>query len=150
MSELRIEELSARTIIAVNALSLKPGQEQFVTPVSYSVAGAVNDPRTTWQRVILDGDEVLAFIHGSFDEHAKHPFNSILWRINVDADAQGRGVGTFAVKALTEEAKTRGVSELNVIYEPGDLGPESFFARVGFTPVGETEYGEVIARYTLG
>ena len=41
MSELRLEELSATTIVAVNALSLKPGQEQFIAPTSYAVAGAV-------------------------------------------------------------------------------------------------------------
>ncbi|MGO2660033.1 GNAT family N-acetyltransferase [Mycetocola reblochoni] len=149
MSELRIEALSARTIVAVNALSLKPGQEQFVTPVSYSVAAAVTDPRTSWQRVVLDGDEVRAFIHGNFDPSAEAPFSSILWRVNVDADVQGRGVGRFAVHALADEARSRGIEVLHVIYEPGELGPESFFTRLGFTPVGETEYGEVIARYSL-
>ncbi|MGO3885767.1 MAG: GNAT family N-acetyltransferase [Mycetocola sp.] len=149
MSELRIEELSARTIVAVNALSLKPGQEQFVTPVSYSVAAAVNDPNTTWQRVVLNGDSVLAFIQGSFDKNAEPPFSSILWRINVNAEEQGQGVGRFAVIALAKEAKSRGLSVIHVIYEPGDLGPEAFFARVGFTPIGETEYGEVIARLEL-
>ncbi len=69
----------------------------------------------------------------------------MLWRINVDADDQGRGVGRFAVEALVEEAKARDVDHVNVIYEAGEGGPETFFHRVGFTPVGETAYGEVIA-----
>ena len=34
MSELRMVELSAATIVAVNNLSLKPGQEQFLAPVT--------------------------------------------------------------------------------------------------------------------
>ncbi len=37
------------------------------------------------------------------------------------------------------------MDHVNVIYEAGEGGPEVFFQRVGFTPVGETEYGEVIA-----
>src|SRR6478609_7145294 len=41
MAKLRLEELSARTVVAANALTLKPGQEQFVAPVSYSAAAAV-------------------------------------------------------------------------------------------------------------
>ena len=56
MAELRLEELSASNISAANALTLKPGQEQFITPVSYSAAAAVNDPNMTWQRVVVDGD----------------------------------------------------------------------------------------------
>ena len=61
------------------------------------------------------------------------------------ADEQGRGVGWFAVESLLDEARERGFHHLHVIYEAGEGGPEVFFERVGFTPVGETEYGEVIA-----
>ena len=52
---------------AVNNLSLKPGQEQFLAPVSYGIAATVADPHTTWQRVVLDGDEVVGFISANFD-----------------------------------------------------------------------------------
>ncbi|UCR88693.1 GNAT family N-acetyltransferase [Mycetocola spongiae] len=150
MTELRLEELSASTIVEVNTLTLKPGQEQFIAPVSYSVAAAVSDPSTTWQRVVLDGDHVVAFIQGSFDESAPaEEFRSILWRINVDADRQGAGLGSFAVEALAQEARKRGLDHVNVIYEPGDDGPELFFQHMGFAPVGETPYGEVIARLSL-
>jgi diamine N-acetyltransferase len=38
---------------------------------------------------------------------------------------------------------------VDVIYEAGENGPEAFFKRVGFTPVSETEYGEVIAEIRL-
>ncbi len=76
-------------------------------------------------------------------------FRSVLWRINVDADDQGRGVGRFAVKGLIEEARNRGMDHVCVIYEAGEGGPQQFFERVGFTPVGETEYGEVIAEIRL-
>jgi len=146
MGDLRLVELSASTIVAVNNLSLKPGQEQFLAPISYAVAGAVANPATAWQRVVLDGDEVVGFVSANFDEEApEEHFKSVLWRINVDADDQGRGVGRFAVDKLLEEARRRGNDHVDVIYEAGEGGPEAFFQRVGFTPVGETEYGEVIA-----
>lgn len=150
MAELRLEELSASTIVAVNTLTLKPGQEQFVAPVSYSVAAAVSNPETTWQRVVLDGDEVVGFVQGNFDEDSpQEEFTSILWRINVDANDQGRGVGKFAVAALEDEARKRGFTYVNVIYEPGENGPEQFFLRVGFKPIGETQYGETIGQRSL-
>ncbi|WP_022882594.1 GNAT family N-acetyltransferase [Gryllotalpicola ginsengisoli] len=150
MGELRLEELSAANIAAANALSLKPGQEQYVTPVSYSAAAAVLNPATAWQRVVVDGDDVVAFVQADFDPDAEsEEFRSILWRINVDADDQGRGIGRFALNALADEARRRGMDALYVIWEPGELGPEAFFLRTGFQPVGETEYGETIGKLDL-
>jgi diamine N-acetyltransferase len=150
MGDLRLVELSASTIVAVNNMSLKPGQEQFLAPVSYGVAATVVNPQTTWQRVVLDGEEVVGFVSANFDpEETEEHFRSVLWRINVDADDQGRGVGRFAVAGLLEEARNRGMDHVDVIYEAGEGGPAAFFERVGFTPVGETEYGEVIAEIRL-
>jgi diamine N-acetyltransferase len=150
MGDVRLVELSATTIVAVNNLSLKPGQEQFLAPVAYAVAGTVANPATAWQRVVLDNDEVVGFVSANFDLDAPQDhFRSVLWRINVDADDQGRGVGRFAVQKLLEEARDRGMDHVDVIYEAGEGGPQAFFDRVGFTPVGETEYGEVIAEIRL-
>lgn len=150
MGELRLVELSADTIVAVNNLSLKPGQEQFLAPVSYGIAATVVNPATSWQRVVVDGDEVVGFVSANFDpDFPQEHFRSVLWRINVDADDQGRGIGRFAVEGLLDEARRRGETHVDVIYESGPGGPEVFFERVGFTPVGETEYGEVIAEIRL-
>lgn len=145
MSELRLEELSAATIVHVNTLSLKPGQEQFITPVSYAAAAAVTPAHSAWQRVVLNGDRVVGFIHGNFDpDSPNEEFRAALWRINVDAETQGMGVGKFAVNALIEEARSRGVERLTVLWEPGEDGPEGFFLHMGFRPVHETPYGEVV------
>lgn len=150
MSELRLEELSAATIVAVNTLGLKPGQEQFITPVSYAAAAAVTPADSAWQRVVLLDDKVVGFIHGNFDPDApQEEFRAALWRINVEADVQGSGVGTFAVTALIEEARRREVDRLTVLWERGEEGPEEFFLHIGFKPVGETPYGEVIGAIDL-
>jgi diamine N-acetyltransferase len=150
MSPLRLEELSAATIVAVNSLGLKPGQEQFVSPVSYAAAAAVVPAHSAWQRVVLDDDQVVGFIHGNFDpDSPNEEFKAALWRINVDADVQGRGVGTFAVNALIDEARRRGVERLTVLWERGEDGPEKFFLHIGFAPIGETPYGEVIGAISL-
>ncbi|MEJ6489654.1 GNAT family N-acetyltransferase [Leucobacter sp. USCH14] len=150
MSDLRLEELSAATIVAVNTLGLKRGQEQFITPVSYAAAAAVTPAHTAWQRVVLRGDEVVGFVHGNFDPDAsQEEFKAALWRINVDAEAQGTGVGTFAVNALIEEARRQGFTRVTVLWERGEDGPEGFFLHIGFTPIGETPYGEVIGAIDL-
>ena len=150
MTDLRLEELSAATIVAVNSMSLKPGQEQFLAPVSYGVAATVANPHTTWQRVVLSGDEVVGFVSANFDpEEPQEHFRSVIWRVNVDADDQGRGIGRFAIDSVLDEARARGIGHVDVMYEGGADGPQAFFERVGFTPIGETEFGETIARRTL-
>ena len=150
MGELRLEELSAATIVAANTMTLRPGQEQFVTPPSYAIADSFINPLTSWPRVVLDGDTVVGFIRGNFDEEAvQEEFRSCVWRVSVAADAQGSGVGRFAVWALAEEAKTRGFDHLTAIWEPGEDGPEEFFLRVGFTISGQTQYGENIGMLSL-
>jgi len=150
MGDLRLEELSATTIVAANSLTLRPGQEQFVTPTSYAIADAYINPVTSWPRVVLDGDEVVGFIRGNFDPDNSMPeFRSCVWRINVAANAQGLGIGRFAVKALADEARLRGFDQLTVIWEPGEDSPEEFFLRIGFSIIGQTQYGENIGALTL-
>lgn len=150
MAELKLEELSASNIVAANNLTLKPGQEQFIAPVSYSVAASVINPATSWQRVVTLDGQVVGFIHGNFDPDSEHEeFRACIWRINVDAEVQGQGVGKFATHALAEEARLRGFDRVTVIWEPGQEGPEAFFHRIGFEDVGETQYGETIGALNL-
>jgi predicted GNAT superfamily acetyltransferase len=99
---------------------------------------------------VLDGDTVVGFIRGNFDpDNPQEEFRSCLWRINVAAEAQGLGVGKFAVEGLADEARTRGFERLTVIWEPGEEGPEEFFKAVGFEIIGETQYGEHIGALDL-
>ncbi len=150
MNDLRLEELSATTAVAANSLTLKPGQEQYLAPVSYAISMAYMSPSAAWPRVVLDGDEVVGFIMGSFDASSdREELRSCIWRINVAADEQGRGIGRFAVHALADEARSRGFERLTVMYEPGADGPEAFFLHIGFEVVGETEYGEHMAALTI-
>jgi GNAT superfamily N-acetyltransferase len=150
MADLRLEELNASNIVAANSLTLRPGQEQFVTPTSYAIADAFVNPLTSWPRVVLDDKKVVGFVRGNFEpDHPQVEFRSCIWRINVAADAQGTGVGTFAVNAVADEARRRGNKELTVIWDPGEEGPEVFFLRLGFIITGQTQYGENLGSLTL-
>lgn len=150
MTELQLEVLAASNIAAANALSFKPGQEQFITPVTYAAELAVLDPATAWQRVALLDGEVVGFIHGHFDPDNRHPeFRACIWRINVAAEQQGRGVGRFLAAGLANEARARGLTQVTVLWEPGPEGPEAFFRRIGFAPIGETTFGDTIGAMPL-
>ncbi len=145
MGELRLVELDASNIVAANSMTLKPGQDAFVAPVSHSIAEAYVNPNAAWPRVVLDGDNVVGFVMGNFDnDHPQEEFRSALLRINVEGDRQGQGIGRFAAEALLEEARKRGFDHVTAVWDHGELGPEKFFLRIGFELVGETQYGEAI------
>lgn len=150
MTTLELEELSAKTAVQANTLELRPGQEGFATPATYTQEEGGVNPTKTWARVIRLGDEVVGFVRAYFDEdHPKEELRHCIWRISVAAAHQGSGVGRFAVGAVVEEAKKRGATRLTVMWTPGAKGPGEFFHRLGFVEVGDTEYGDKIGALTL-
>lgn len=150
MEGLRLEELSADTALQANTLELRPGQEQFITPITYENADATIDHTNTWSRVVLLDDDVVGFIRAHFDqENPREELRCCVWRVNVSASAQGRGVGRFAIDAVRHEAKARGFHTLTVAWTPGDAGPGEFFHRLGFADTGVTEYGDVVGSLSL-
>ncbi len=52
-------------------------------------------------------------------------------------------------RASSTRRARRGLDHVDVIYEAGEGGHEAFFSRVGFSPVSETQYGEVVAEIRL-
>jgi diamine N-acetyltransferase len=143
MADLRLAELTRDNLRAAVGLTLKPGQEKFVAPVVQSVAEAYVTA-TAWPRVVLDGEQVVGFVMANFDpDNELEAFRCGIWRLNVAADAQGRGVGRFAVDAVAEEARRRGQTRLTVLWEKGAGGPEGFYRTLGFVPTGEL-LGEVV------
>jgi diamine N-acetyltransferase len=151
MTQLHLDELSAQTAVAANSLEIRPGQEDFATPTTYTEEEPGIDPTRAWSRVIKEGDQVVGFVRAYFDDdHARPELRSCLWRITVDAAHQGAGVGRFAVEAAIDEARSRGKDHLTVIWTPGDAGPGEFFHRLGFVDSGETSYGDTIGTLTLG
>lgn len=141
---LRLAELTVDNLPAAVGIELKPGQQRYVAPVKDSIAEAYVNP-TAWPRLILDDDEAVGFVMGNFDAgHEFEAFRAGIWRLNVAASAQGRGVGRFAVEQIAAEARRRGFERITVLWEQGDDGPEKFYLSVGFEPTGEILFGEVV------
>jgi diamine N-acetyltransferase len=145
---LRLAELSADNIKAAIDLPLRPGQDEFVAPVAVSIAEAYVTP-TAWPRVILDDTELVGFVMANWDPTNEEPaFRAGIWRLNIHADHQRRGVGRFAVDSVAAEARARGVPAITVLWVPGASGPETFYRRLGFLPTGEL-FGQTLGTLDL-
>lgn len=129
------------------AVNVRPDQERFVAPVAKSLAEAYVQPQVAWPRLILDEDRPVGFLMAflDIDWNGKGlDFRSGLWRLNVAAEAQGQGVGRFAVRAVAAEVRRRGGAQMYVTWEPGEGGPEDFYRKLGFQLTGEESGGEKV------
>ena len=150
LTGVRLEPVTQDNVRAACKLTMRPGQEDLVAPVAWSLADAYTMPDIAWPRLICDGDELAGFIMAAFaPEHYDALFHSYLWRLNIGAGHQGKGYGRFAVEAVCEEAARRGKRRLTVCYRPYQHGPEGFYRRLGFRPTGEYHEDEVVAERIL-
>ncbi|MEU5215225.1 GNAT family N-acetyltransferase [Streptomyces sp. NPDC020807] len=149
-TSLRLEPVTAATVDAAIALRVHPHQEDNVAPVAHSLAEAYVRGDTAWPRLIFDGDELVGFLMAFLDitwgEEEVDPTDvrSGLWRLNIAADAQGRGYGRFAVEAVRDELRRRGVPKMYVTWEPGENGPAVFYERLGFRTTGELAGHQIV------
>ena len=151
MSELRLEDLSATNAVQARSLELRPGQDEFANPATYTHAEPQIDPSKAWAKVIVDQGNVVGLVRAYFDDsYPEEELRSCVWNISVDASVQGAGVGRFALEAVIDEARARQVTALTVMWEDAPGGPGDFFTRLGFVDSGATAYGDRIGILTLG
>lgn len=147
---LRVEKVNPDNVNDALNLSVKPEQNDVVAPVAHSLAEAYANPAAAWPRLMYDGDKLVAFVMAGFaPDSPVELFRCGIWRLNVAADSQGRGYGKFAVNVLIEEAKRRGFTRVSTMWVPGDVGPEKFYLRLGFTLTGEIFHGQVVGELAL-
>jgi diamine N-acetyltransferase len=141
VSSLRLAKITPKNVVTACQLELRPGQDRFVATVAQSLAEAYAYGDDAWPRLVIDGDNIVAFLMAGFKDG--DPFlDSTIWRLLVDGDVQRQGYGRFAVRAMAREAKKRGRTELYTSYVPGRGSPEGFYLKLGFEPTGRT-LGEI-------
>jgi diamine N-acetyltransferase len=146
----RLETITPDNVVAACRVTVRPDQQDVVSPVSWSLAEAYANPTTAWPRLILDGDKAVGFVMAGFDPDGPvDAFRCAVWRLNIAADAQGRGYGRFAIEAVSAEARSRGQRRLTVLWLPHEHGPEQFYLKLGFRPTGEVIENEIVGELLL-
>lgn len=146
-NDFRLVRITPANIDTAIAVKVRPDQERFVSTVVKSLAQAYVHPDVAWPRLILDGDQPVGFLMAflDIDWNGKGvDFRSGLWRLNVTPEAQGRGVGRFAVASVAAEIRRRGGTKMYVTWEPAEDGPENFYRKLGFELTGEQSEGEPV------
>ena len=133
-----LREITPENIRAVLGLEVAPEQKS-VYPRSngYSIAEGhyPTDDDPVWMRVIYANETPVGFLMTS---EARDRGEYFLWRLMVDAEHQGRGYGSDAVKLLVERIKASGNARMLLTsHLKGDGNAGGFYEKLGFVYTGE-------------
>lgn len=148
-SALRLEPVTPDNVDAAIGLRVHPHQADNVAPVVRSLAEAYAYGDGAWPRLIFDGDRLVGFLMAFVDLQwapGRDPADrrSGLWRLNIGAEHQGRGYGRYAVRAVGEELRRRGATEMYVSWHRGEHGPGDFYRGLGFRETGELSGDQLV------
>ena len=152
------------------ALSVHPQQKNFVASNAISLAEAYREnkeyaetgtsgiatPYAAYENGKMVGFAMYGYFPPAYDDdeeggaYCKEHHHYYFWRLLVDKNHQGRGIGREIVRQVMAEIKTKPLGEAEycyVSYEPENIASKTTFASYGFEEDGRVIGGEVVARY---
>ena len=146
-STVSLREVTKENLWDIFRLEVAPEQSNYVAPNEMSIAQAYFDREIAWFRAIYADETPVGFLMLSDDASKQKYF---IWRLMVDAKYQKLGFAKKGMELLFDYGRTHpGAKEILVSYRPGDDGPQGFYEKLGFTPTGDIEEGEVVMRRDL-
>lgn len=126
-------------------LVVKPGQEQFVAPVSYYLCLAHYGDDWTPLGIEVDG-AIVGHVMWAVDEDDSVWLGGLV----IDAAHQSKGVGRGAVLRFIDRFSNDGNADIALSYSPGNTAAKKLYRSIGFVETGEIAEDELVARYRTG
>jgi diamine N-acetyltransferase len=146
-SEVTLREITKENLKSVLRLKVKPSQEKFVASNAVSLAEAHFKPELPWFRAIYAGEVPVGFLMLEYNVEEQFYY---LWRFMIDERYQRYGYGRKALELLFTHLKTLPNSDaLYTSCVPDEVGPGSFYQKMGFVYTGDEEDGELYMRWEM-
>jgi len=136
---------------ALTALRVAPHQQRFVSSVSDSLAEAAEHPAAKPLCFgVYEADAPVGFVMLADDVDEPDYIPRYLWKLLIDQQHQGRGLGTAALELVVAFFRSRpGGAVVTTRCHQGEGSPITFYERFGFVRTGDVSDGEVWLQYTL-
>lgn len=142
-----LEPITIDNFETVMDIELPSEQARYVASNAYSIAQAHYYPEFEPRAICADGKPVGFLLYGRPEKHA--PGHYGIYRLMVDAAAQGRGIGRRAMELLLAELHAQpDMHRIWICYKPDNAVGQRFYASLGFTETGIDADGEMIAEIT--
>ena len=150
------------------SLDFLPEQTGFVAPNAISLAEAYDMNRANSETgkgdiampfAVYENGKMVGFVMYGYllpsdddESYCKDEPYYYFWRLLIDKNHQGRGLGRKAVDLLMEEIKKKPCGEASYCYtsyEPSNTASKATFAAYGYEEDGRIIDGELVARYRI-
>jgi diamine N-acetyltransferase len=154
-SGVALREITEANRLEIEALSVSPEQDNYVTGVAESLVEAAETPAACpWFRAIYAGDLPVGFVMISDNippDRTEYLGPYFLWRLLVDSRWQGLGYGRAALDLVVAYVRTRPHADtLFSSIVPGDAAsPLGFYLKYGFVLTGDVHDDEPVMQLPL-
>ena len=150
------------------ALRVTPEQEDFVASNAISLAqaygvnierertgkGNIVAPYAAYQDGKMVGFTMYVYVPDCADDPDDEPYEGnephyYIWRLFVDKNHQGKGIGREILRQITEIIKSKPYGEARVCfssYDPDNIASKTTFAHVGYEEDGRVIGGEAVCK----
>ena len=171
MIELRTISILDEQMPECIAMRVTPEQEDFVANNAISLAEAydmnkarsvsgsdnIAVPYAVYQDGKMVGFAMYVYVPRCSDNDDDEPYDDeyphyYIWRLFVDKNYQGKGIGREAVRQVTEIIKTKPCGEANFCfssYDPDNTASKATFASCGYSEDGRVIGGEAVCKINI-
>ncbi|MFJ7935371.1 GNAT family N-acetyltransferase [Sporosarcina sp. NPDC096371] len=138
----KLVELNAENWYECCELEVSKEQMEYIEPNAISIAQSKFEP-TLKPYAIYFEEKVVGFVMYNSIQEELHGY--WVYRIMVDREFQGRGIGKAATKLMiTEMTKIPNAKKVVVGYHPENLGAHNLYSSLGFVDNGD-RFGKEMA-----
>jgi len=138
----KLVELNAGNWYECCELELSEGQTEFIEPNAISIAQSKFEP-TLKPYAIYSGEKVVGFL--MFNSEMEELDGYWVYRIMIDKNFQGNGIGKAATNLMIEEmTKLPNAKKIVVGYHPENKGAHNLYSSLGFVDNGD-RFGKEMA-----
>lgn len=126
------------------ALTLTPGQQDFMEANVYSIAQAKFEPSLVLRAIMMD-DTVVGFV--MYNTELEELDGYWIYRIMIDQTQQGNGIGRLAMQAMIDEMRALPAAKRIIVgYRPDNQAAHRLYASLGFIDHGNRFGREMAVR----
>ena len=126
------------------ALTLTPGQQDFMEANVYSIAQAKFEPSLVLRAIMMD-DTVVGFV--MYNTELEELDGYWIYRVMIDQTQQGNGIGRLAMQAVIDEMRALPAAKRIIVgYRPDNQAAHRLYASLGFIDHGNRFGREMAVR----
>jgi diamine N-acetyltransferase len=138
----KIEELNAENWYECCQLEVSAQQSEYLESNAVSIAQTKFEPALRPYAILYE-EKIVGFL--MFNSEKEELDGYWIYRIMVDKNYQGRGIGKAATELMIEEmAKLHDAEKIVVGYHPENTGAHNLYASMGFVDDGD-RFGKEMA-----